>query len=89
MTAPARQVCALSLTAGANVRALRVTAGWSRARLGREAGLSGIMISFLERGQRDFTLPTMEKIAAALRVRAPDLLAGPPVVPAPDERGGP
>jgi transcriptional regulator with XRE-family HTH domain len=86
VTAPVR-ACALSVTVGANVRALRVARGWTLGRLGAEAGISGIMISFLEGGQRDFTLPTMEKIAKALGVRAPDLLCA--QVPAADEEGGP
>ena len=58
--------CATSLAAGKRTGVLRKARGWSQARLGREAGISPGMVSFLEAGERNFTLPVMEKVAKAL-----------------------
>jgi transcriptional regulator with XRE-family HTH domain len=70
-------VCGLSLTAAANVRRLRRRRGWSQYRLAREAGLGRALVSLLEGGHRNFTMPVLEKAAAALGVPAGDLLADP------------
>jgi transcriptional regulator with XRE-family HTH domain len=71
-------VCGASLTAAASMRLLRRGLRWSQHRLAREAGLAPSMISHLEAGRRNFTLPTLERVAAALGTGARDLLAGPP-----------
>jgi transcriptional regulator with XRE-family HTH domain len=68
-------VCETSLVAAANVRNLRRQLYWSQRRLAEEAGLSAAMITLLETGERDFTLPTLEKVSAALGVPPGDLLA--------------
>lgn len=67
--------CDLSLTAGANMRRARKDAGWSQHRLAAETGLAPCMISFLEAGERNFTLPTLERVARALGAVPADLLA--------------
>lgn len=69
--------CAASLTAGTRVRVLRERAGWSQARLAAKAGLSPGMVSFLEAGRRNFTLPALERVAKALQTTAA-ALAGEP-----------
>ena len=75
MTAPNPVVCASSLIAAGNVRRLRDRAGWSQHRLAGEAGMSACMVNFLEAGQRNFTLPMLERVAA-LGETAAGLLAG-------------
>jgi transcriptional regulator with XRE-family HTH domain len=67
--------CATSLTAGARIRALREEAGWSQRRLGEEAGLSHGAVSFAETGQRNITLPVLERVAEALGTDVASLLA--------------
>jgi transcriptional regulator with XRE-family HTH domain len=67
--------CATSLTAGARIRALREEAGWSQRRLGEEAGLSHGGVSFAETGQRNITLPVLERVAEALGTDVASLLA--------------
>jgi DNA-binding Xre family transcriptional regulator len=68
-------VCEASLTAAANVRELRAARGWSQHRLAAQTGLSPAMVSHLEAGKRNFTLPMLERVAAALERGARDLLA--------------
>ncbi len=77
MNIPGGTACPTSLIAAANMLYLRKRRGWSQPDLARASGLSGPMISFLEGGKRDFRLPTMEKIAAALDVSVPELLLTP------------
>jgi transcriptional regulator with XRE-family HTH domain len=71
--------CDLSLTAGANMRRIRKNRGWSQHRLATETGLAPCMISFLEAGERNFTLPTLERVARALKADPADLLQPLPV----------
>jgi transcriptional regulator with XRE-family HTH domain len=68
-------VCPLSLTAAANVRWLLGVSGWNLSRLAKETGMAPAMISHLVAGKRNFTLPTLERVAAALGVAPGDLLA--------------
>lgn len=74
MTVPA-PACATSLTAAARVRVLRKAAGWSQRLLAEEAGVSGCMITMLEGGQRNFTLPVLERVAKALGTDVATLVA--------------
>lgn len=53
-------------------------AGLSIDALGAKAGLSGSMISQLERGRATYTQNSLEAIAKALGIQAWQLLAGPP-----------
>jgi transcriptional regulator with XRE-family HTH domain len=71
--------CDLSLTAGANMRRIRKNRGWSQHRLAAEIGMAPCMISFLEGGHRDFTIPTFARVARALGVHPAVLLADLPV----------
>ena len=68
-------VCGLSLAAAARMRGLRAGLGWTQRRLAAESGVSQGMVCALEAGRRNFTLPALERLAAALRVRPSDLLA--------------
>jgi transcriptional regulator with XRE-family HTH domain len=66
--------CAASLTAADRVRRLRKARGWNQDDLAREAGLSRCMMSFLEAGRRNFTLPMLERVAGALETTPAALL---------------
>jgi transcriptional regulator with XRE-family HTH domain len=70
-------VCGSSLTAAGNMRVLRQAAGWSKNRLAREVGMSVTMVSFLEDGYRNFTLPVLERVAEVLGTSAVGLLTAP------------
>lgn len=76
-------VCGSSLIAAAGMLRLRRGLGWSQKHLAAEAGLSGPMITLLECGQRNFTLPVLEKIAGALGTSVPAMLT-----PAAPQDGG-
>jgi transcriptional regulator with XRE-family HTH domain len=58
---------------GRTVRLARMTKGLSQERLAQIAGLDRTYISGLERGVRNPSLATIEKIAAALDVSVPAL----------------
>lgn len=85
-------VCATSLAAAARARVLRKEAGWSQQRLAETAGMSPCMVSMLEGGRRNFTLPALERVAAALGTDVAALLAGGAggsrATPRPQERHG-
>lgn len=51
---------------GPEVRRLRLAAGWTQEELARRSGTSQPAIACLESGRRMPTLPTLEKLAAAL-----------------------
>jgi transcriptional regulator with XRE-family HTH domain len=74
VNAPAT-ACPASLAAGRRIRALRTGLGWSQRRLGEEAGLSSGAVSFAETGQRNITLPVLERVAEALGTDVASLLA--------------
>jgi transcriptional regulator with XRE-family HTH domain len=75
VTAPGEvTVCATSLAAARRVRLLRRERGWSQDRLAVEAGLSHCMMSFLENGRRNWTLPMLERVAVALDTTPAGLL---------------
>ena len=60
---------------GTMLRRLRKQALLSQEQLGFEAGLERNFISMLELGQRQPTLTTIEKISAALKMNASELIA--------------
>ena len=60
---------------GAAVRDLRKKAGMSQERLAEESSLHRTYISGVERGERNLGLINVYRIARALRVSGPDLLA--------------
>jgi transcriptional regulator with XRE-family HTH domain len=63
-------------TLGDRVRELRKARGWSQQKLGDEAGVTAQTVWLLETHQlKDVKLSTLSKIAGALEVPVPDLLA--------------
>ena len=58
-----------------HIKAWRLNKGLSVERLAQLAGISGSMISQLERGKTTYTQTTLEKLAAVLGVHAWQLLA--------------
>jgi XRE family transcriptional regulator, regulator of sulfur utilization len=71
---------------GQRVRQLRKDRQWSQSKLAREAELAQNVLSRVEVGAVVPSLPTLEKIAAALGVGVADLLNG--STPAPTEVAG-
>jgi transcriptional regulator with XRE-family HTH domain len=63
-------------TLGDRVRELRKARGWSQQALGDRAGVTAQTVWLLETHQlKDVKLSTLSKIAGALEVPVPDLLA--------------
>jgi transcriptional regulator with XRE-family HTH domain len=58
----------------ANVRRLRLERGWSQEVCAEHCGLHRTYIGAVERGERNITISTLEKIAAAFKVTPIDLL---------------
>ena len=59
---------------GARLKSVRTKRGISQERLAEIAGLHRTFVSLIERGQRNITLETIEKLATALDVGMPDLM---------------
>lgn len=59
---------------GLNVRKFREQVGWSQEDLALECGLHRTYISGIERGVRNPTVTSLERIARTLRVEAFELL---------------
>jgi transcriptional regulator with XRE-family HTH domain len=64
----------LSVIFGANVRRIRLTKGWSQEDLAHQVGVHRNFIGALERGERNPTLVSVEKVAVALGVDPADML---------------
>ena len=60
--------------AATNIRRLRVASGLSQEGLADECGLHRTYVGAIERGERNITLRTLERIAAALGVEPAALL---------------
>lgn len=58
-------VCDLSLQVASRIRALRLDRGWSKAHLAMLACVSPATVTAVEGGQRNVTLPFLEKVAGA------------------------
>lgn len=58
-----------------NLRALREARGLSQEALADKAGLDRTYVSSCERGERNVTLATLERLVGALEVNAEALLA--------------
>ncbi|MDQ3330609.1 MAG: helix-turn-helix domain-containing protein [Planctomycetota bacterium] len=59
---------------GERLRSVRTNAGFSQERLAEIAGLHRTYISSVERGERNVTIETVEKLAHALNVTLADLM---------------
>lgn len=59
---------------GTRLRELRTRAGHSQEKLGELAGLHRTFVSMVERGERNVTLATVEKIAIALDLPMAELM---------------
>jgi Predicted transcription factor, homolog of eukaryotic MBF1 len=71
----ARPMSDLLVSFGLAVRRARTERGISQEQLAAMSGLDRTYVSGLERGKRNPTLATQERIAAALDVRIADLVA--------------
>jgi len=58
---------------GSKVRALRVEKHWTQEKLGEHSGLDRTYISDIERGVRNPSLKSLEKLAKALKTNVSDL----------------
>ena len=57
---------------GSRIRSLRLSLGYSQEKLGEIAGLDRTYISGVERGVRNPSLKTIDKIAKALKIKTTD-----------------
>lgn len=64
----------LRTVAATNIRELRLRLGFSQELLAEKASLHRTYIGAVERGERNITLHSLEKIAKALRVTPAQLL---------------
>ena len=64
-------------TVAANVRTLRNRAGWSQEALADAAGLHRTYIGAIERAEKNLTLATLDRVAAALGVNRSTCFANP------------
>ncbi|HTS17463.1 MAG TPA: helix-turn-helix transcriptional regulator [Verrucomicrobiae bacterium] len=61
-------------TLARNIRRLRLERGWSQEDCAEYCGLHRTYIGAVERGERNITISTLERIAAAFKVKPTDLL---------------
>jgi transcriptional regulator with XRE-family HTH domain len=59
---------------GARLRVMRTKKGLSQEALGLDADLHRTFVSMVERGERNVTIATVEKLAKALKCRMADLM---------------
>lgn len=64
----------INVTVGRNVRRLRLSAGLSQEAFAHACGLHRTYIHAVERGERNITLSTLARIAAALGATPVELL---------------
>lgn len=63
----------LPLHVGMRIKAIRKSKGWTQEQLAEHAGLQYTYIGGVERGDRNITMETLEKVILALDVDAVDL----------------
>jgi transcriptional regulator with XRE-family HTH domain len=61
---------------GSNVRKLREARDWTQEQLAEKADLDQTYISGIERGERNLTILSVAKLAAALKTTSADLCRG-------------
>jgi len=61
---------------GANIRRLRIDAGFTQEVFAEKAGLNRAHMGEIERGESNITLQTLKLIADTLRVKIADLVQG-------------
>jgi transcriptional regulator with XRE-family HTH domain len=71
---PSTQCGELQQTVGRNVRAVRRQRGLSQSALAEELGVHRTYMGGVERGERNLTLRSLERIAATLGLDPRDLL---------------
>lgn len=64
----------LQRTVGRNLRRIRTERGWSQERFADELGVHRTYMGGVERGERNLTLRTVERLAESLGVEAITLL---------------
>ena len=64
----------ISIRFGNRLREVRSAVGISQEKLGERAGLHRTFISMVERGKRNVTIETVEKLATALNCRMGELM---------------
>jgi transcriptional regulator with XRE-family HTH domain len=64
----------LVIAVAANLRRLRAACGWSQEDLADRCGLHRTYVGAIERGERNLTLGTLERLAVALQVTPTELL---------------
>lgn len=74
---------------GGRIRKMREASGLNLHELARLSGISAPALSRIETGKRDLRITSLYRIAAALRIKARDLLDEPPAGGPPrEDRGG-
>ena len=58
---------------GKRIKELRIDKGWTQERLQEHSGLDRTYISDIERGVRNPSIKSLEKLATALKVKLSDL----------------
>lgn len=62
-------------TVGERIRAIRKTKGLTQQQLAELSGLDDAYIGSVERGERNFSIDTLEKIVTALQIPATELFS--------------
>ncbi|MDK8190550.1 helix-turn-helix transcriptional regulator [Paenibacillus sp. UMB7766-LJ446] len=58
---------------GERIREIRKAKGWTQQQLAEHSGLDDAYIGSVERGERNFSIDTLEKIVTALKVSTSDV----------------
>jgi len=69
---------ALNRQIGRNIRRLRLARGWSQEEFAARSGVHRTYVGSVERGERNVTVDTLERLAAALAVEIGSLIEAHP-----------